>query len=169
MKNDEKSTRDGTWPYRLRSVFSVDVCKTPRVWDRARVEEGRSTTLQPGTRRSLRVLSLNLAFWLQVLLRDLKAGAEVFWWGHFQPGRNLIDDTLRCFLRQLVSGGQGGRDPEEGETRGGRANGCFLCGVLSEWRARSERLGEGESASVEESSPFSSCRALPGPKENCGL
>lgn len=63
--------------------------------------------------------------------------------------------------------GQWGSERER--PRGGRANGCFLCGVLSEWRARSERLGEGESASEEESSPFSSCRALPGPRENCGL
>lgn len=36
--SDEKSTRDGTWPCRLRSIFTVDVCKIPRVSDRARVE-----------------------------------------------------------------------------------------------------------------------------------
>lgn len=63
--------------------------------------------------------------------------------------------------------GQWGTERER--PRGGRANGCFLCGVLSEWRARSERVGEGEAASEEELSLFSSCHALPGPKENRGL
>ena len=62
--------------------------------------------------------------------------------------------------------GQWGTERER--PRGGRANGCSLCGLLSEWGARSERVGEGESASEEESSPFSSCHALPSPK-NRGL
>ena len=103
----------------MRSIFGVNVCKIPRVWDRARVEgrgsrhhcllvwnseEPESPELEPGLR-------------LQVPLRDLKGGAEVSWWGLFQPGRNLTD-TLKCFLRWLVSGEQRGRDPEEGEQMG---------------------------------------------------
>lgn len=43
-----------------------------------------------------------------------------------------------------------------------------FCGVLSEWRARSELVVR-VSQQGRKSYLFSSCHALPGPKENRGL
>lgn len=33
-------------------------------------------------------------------------GAEIVWWGPFQLRRSLRDNTLRCLVRHLHSGGR---------------------------------------------------------------